>query len=65
MGVNRHLSAIVHSDPSLREWTKGRKFNPVERYGPNVDLDHVEVCDDDSWIHVACDTDDPCEVEDR
>ncbi|KAH7118124.1 hypothetical protein B0J13DRAFT_423973, partial [Dactylonectria estremocensis] len=31
------------------------------RYGQNVDLDHVEVCDDDCWTYVACDTTDPRE----
>jgi ribonuclease HI len=61
MGINRHSTAD-HSDSfHPREWKKDRKFNPKERYGENVDLDDVEVCDDEYWTYVACEGADPCE----
>ncbi|KAF5120837.1 Ribonuclease H [Metarhizium anisopliae] len=60
MGIRRHPSVTDHADLSSREWTRDRKFVPNKRYGQNVDLDLVEVCDDECWTYVAYDRDKPC-----
>lgn len=59
MGINKHISTVRHATVP-RRWNKHREFKPSEIYGPGVDLDQVEICDNEYWSFVACETDDPC-----
>jgi ribonuclease HI len=42
-----------------REWPLGRKFNPKEIYGDDIDLDIVE-CPRNGWVFVACEHGEVC-----
>ncbi|KAI6777604.1 Ribonuclease H [Emericellopsis cladophorae] len=48
MGINKHVSTVRHATLS-RRWNKRREFNPNEIYGPGIDLNQIEICDDEHW----------------